>query len=40
VIAEDTRYDYYPEKIARIVLEHDLILPNEEKAFASFVRGY
>lgn len=32
-------YSFYPEKIARVVLEHDLIMPGEEHSFASFVRG-
>lgn len=39
VIAE-SRYNYYAEKIARVVMEHDLIQPNEVHSFTSFIRGY
>lgn len=37
---EDKLYSFYPEKIARIVVEHNLIMPNEEKDFTAFIRGY
>ncbi|NQU98832.1 hypothetical protein HQ533_05155 [Candidatus Woesearchaeota archaeon] len=40
MIAEEKVYSYYPEKVARVMMEHELILPGEENAFASFVRGY
>ena len=36
---EAVEYDYYPEKIAKIMMEHDLIHPIEEKDFTKFVRG-
>ncbi len=38
--SEEQEYTFYPEKIARIMLEHELILPHEELAFTKFVRGY
>jgi len=32
-------YDCYPEKIAQIVLMHELISPDEKNDFERFVRG-
>ncbi|MFH1590118.1 MAG: hypothetical protein ABIB43_06135 [archaeon] len=40
MIAEEQSYDYYPEKVARVMMEHDMIFPSEEKSFARFIRGY
>jgi len=37
---EEKGYDYYPETIARVILEHELILPDEKNDFIRFVRGY
>lgn len=39
MLAEEQNYDYYPEKIAKIMMEHDLILPTEEGDFTKFMRG-
>ncbi len=36
---EEHEYNYYPEMIARIVLRHELIMPDEASDFARFVRG-
>jgi len=33
-------YDYYPERIAQIVLSHELIFPDEKSDFERYVRGY
>lgn len=39
IMIEEKEYNYYPEQIARIVLQHELIMPDEARDFASFVRG-
>ncbi len=41
MIAEEksSEYDYYPEAIARIVIQHELISPEEEREFVQYVRG-
>ncbi|MFC2134068.1 hypothetical protein ACFLTH_05570 [Bacteroidota bacterium] len=39
MLAEEQAYDYYPEKIVKIMKEHELILPGEEQDFTRFVRG-
>ena len=39
MMAEEQEYNYYPEAVAKIMLEHELIMPSEEKDFAAFVRG-
>jgi hypothetical protein len=37
---KQSKYDYYPEKLARIMQEHELIVPGQEQDFTRFVRGY
>ncbi len=32
-------YDYYPERITQVVLEHELIGPEQRSDFERFIRG-
>lgn len=38
--AESSGYSFYPERIAKIMLEHGFIHVDEENEFAILVRGY
>ena len=39
MIAEEQTYDYYPEKITTIILEHNLIEPDQQQDFIKYLRG-
>ncbi|MFH1606991.1 MAG: hypothetical protein ABIC91_06590 [Nanoarchaeota archaeon] len=36
---KENGYDYYAENIARVIIDHGLLVPDEEAAFINFVRG-
>jgi hypothetical protein len=36
----ETENRYYPERIASIVVEHELILPADKEEFIRYVRGW
>jgi|TARA_B100000315_G_C14342844_1_gene480400 hypothetical protein len=40
MIAEEKSYDYYPETLAKIMLAHNLITPNEKEELTNYIRGF